>query len=68
MKAFGKSDPQHANGVTLPYLIGWLESLCASEEETISSHRGPRARRLSKAQDALALLNEVSNMSLEDQK
>jgi len=59
LRPFGDEE----NGtIDIPYLIGYLEQLIQAEEERgdIGAHeRTPRGRRLSKAYDALALLNEV---------
>jgi len=64
LKKFG--DPEWSRHYDLGHCIGELESLCFREEDTLKSTNGPKARRLNKVMDALALLEEAYEMGNEE--
>ncbi len=65
LKPFGIDDSSYDWGYTLPVMLGHLESLARAEEEVAASHKGSRAKRLEKVQEAVQLLNEAMDMGSE---
>lgn len=65
MKPFGGTySVGRENGYTLPFLVGWLESL-VTDEELSGFARGPRAKRLALVEDGLEKLREAMEMGNE---
>lgn len=58
LKPFGAGGTSIENG-DLAHHVGWLEALASDEAETVTSHRGPKGKRLAKVEDAIQLLNEA---------
>jgi hypothetical protein len=61
LKSFGHGCKLHELGYTITAVTGYLEALIDSEEENGADHlsKTQRGKRLSKAYDALQLLNDI---------
>jgi hypothetical protein len=60
MRRFGADGRAERYGYDLELLIGWLEALQQDEENTMTSFKGPKARRMEKFETALELLNDIN--------
>lgn len=65
LKPFASSE-ELPNGITLPYLIAWLEAMIETEQhdlEATGTARGPRHDRLERFRDAVGVLDEIDQSS-----
>jgi hypothetical protein len=61
LKPFGSGGSAIEHG-DLEFHIGWIEALVRDEEQNVTG-KGPKAKRLEKVQEALALLHEAAGLS-----
>ena len=66
LKPFGAGGLSYEHGFSLPVLVSHLEGLVDDEQCAEFSPWGRRAKRLAKAEEALALLQDALDMGGEE--
>ena len=66
LRPFGHGGGTIETGHDLSFLIGYLEGLASDEEENVTRHKGPKARRIEMVQDAVEKLYEACDMGDEE--